>query len=350
VGLGFEVLEEAGGRDLVRRRFDVWHIHWPEYFLCGESGLRRWSRCARFVARLIVAKARGTKVAWTIHNLEPHDQPNSRTNALMMSALVRFLDLHISLGPSAEEAALARYPRLRFTRNRVIPHGHYRGAYPDTTTRDLARHELGLDPRAPVYLFLGQIRPYKNVLSLMRVFGCLREHDARLVVAGLPSSQDHADALHSQAVQDPRVSYLPSFVEPEKVQLFLRAADVMVLPYQEILNSGAAILALSFETPVVVPLQGSFIDLKAEFGPEWVYAYRGSLTPADLAAGMANARSRRESDLQRLQTVLAGRSWEVVAALTADAFRDVCASRPRESRGSAGRKAVATGGTPRAAP
>ncbi len=47
----------------------------------------------------------------------------------------------------------------------------------------------------------------------------------------------------------------------EDVQLFLRAADVAILPYVQSLNSGVLLLALSFGVPVVVPSRTGFDEL-----------------------------------------------------------------------------------------
>jgi len=46
-----------------------------------------------------------------------------------------------------------------------------------------------------------------------------------------------------------------------QVQLFLRAADVAVLPYLRSLNSGALLLALTFGVPVVLPAGGGLAEL-----------------------------------------------------------------------------------------
>src|SRR5262249_1289312 len=41
----------------------------------------------------------------------------------------------------------------------------------------------------------------------------------------------------------------------------MAASDCVVLPYREILTSGAAVLALSFGKPVVAPARGALIDV-----------------------------------------------------------------------------------------
>ena len=74
-------------------------------------------------------------------------------------------------------------------------------------------------------------------------------------------------------------------VPVEDVQAHFAAADLVVLPYRKTLNSAVALLALSFDRPVLVPNAGSMAELQREVGAEWVLIYEGSegaLTGNDL--------------------------------------------------------------------
>src|SRR5690606_29702170 len=46
-------------------------------------------------------------------------------------------------------------------------------------------------------------------------------------------------------------------VPSDEVQIYLRAADIVLAPYGHTLNSGYVLLALSFGRPVVAPASGS---------------------------------------------------------------------------------------------
>ena len=52
-----------------------------------------------------------------------------------------------------------------------------------------------------------------------------------------------------------------------------------MLPFSDIMHSGSAILALSFNKPVLVPARGSLPELQALVGTDWVRTYVGELTP-----------------------------------------------------------------------
>ena len=70
------------------------------------------------------------------------------------------------------------------------------------------------------------------------------------------------------------------YISDEETQIYLRASDLVVLPYRDILNSGSALLALSFDRPVWLPEGNLADDLRDVVGEAWVYS--GELTPNNL--------------------------------------------------------------------
>lgn len=266
---------------------DIVHVHWPEWVLDAPRRPAALARIGRLLGALARARRRGARLVWTVHNLGAHDSAGGRVG---WSGFTRQVDGFISLTDAAVEPARRRFPRLADVPGFVIPHGHYRDAYPNTVSRHEARSFLDLPPAATVGLFLGQVRRYKNVPALLRTFARVDAGgdgaDHRLIVAGRPAN----DALRQECVvaggDDPRVQLRLDFVPPHEVQYLMAAADVVVLPYGETLNSGAALLALSFDRPVLAPAAGAFVDLERRLGTDWVRTYDGDLDPATLEAAL----------------------------------------------------------------
>jgi len=154
----------------------------------------------------------------------------------------------------------------------VIPHGHYIDAYPNAVTRAEARRALHLPSSLTVnhspftidhsltLLFLGLLRPYKGLEELLPAFRSLPDPNAALLIAGRPRPGDYAARLAVQANDDPRVRWHPHFVPDNEVQLWMNAADAVVLPYRQITTSGAAMLAWSFGKPVIAPALPAFVE------------------------------------------------------------------------------------------
>lgn len=282
-------VEQFTIRRLVAGRWDIFHVHWPEFVLSRRSRRAFARQAATFLLALRLARWRGTRVVWTVHNLSPHERdfPSRRMADLFWWAFPRQVDCFISMTRVGVAAIHERFPALRDRRHAVIRRGHYPGEYPREIDRDEARRRLALPADARVFAFLGLIRAYKGVPALIRAFRDLSDGDSRLLIAGRPHDDAIAEEVAHAAAGDDRVMLRLDFVPSNEVQIYLRSADLIVLPYAEIFNSGAALLALSFERPILAPDVPTFRELQEDVGPEWVRSYRGPMSAEALHRGMA---------------------------------------------------------------
>jgi glycosyltransferase involved in cell wall biosynthesis len=310
-------------RGALAGRYNILHLHWPERELNAyrgrlAAGMRLWMKLALIDAM----RARGTKVVWTVHNLNSHEGLHPRMEPWFWNAFTKRVDGFIALSEAGKLAARERFPRLQSVPGYVIPHGHYRGEYAVDASVD-ARRELGIAPYAKVVLFFGLIREYKNVPGLIRAFREVAGEDRVLLVAGRPHSAELAEALRREAAGDPRIRLHLQSIPNERVQLFFRAADLVALPYRDILNSGTALLALSFNRPVLVPGRGAMSELRASIGADWVRTYTGDVGSAELeqalqwAVGMDRP---AEAPLSALE-------WPKIAEQTVQAYSEILAMR-----------------------
>jgi beta-1,4-mannosyltransferase len=297
----------------------IWHLHWPERMLNQPRGSAAALRAAALLALALLARLRHTKLVWTVHNLSAHEYHHPWVESWFWPSFVRQLSGFIVLSTAGKDLAEERHPGLKGIPAFVIPHGHYRGAYPDSVSRAEARAQLGLSSDSRVATFVGHIRPYKNVPHLIRTFREICDERARLLIAGEPDGPAGHEALLNAAGADPRVLLVPALIRDEQLQIYLRAADLVVLPFSEILNSGSALLALSFDRPILVPRMGAIVELERELGPEWVLGYSGRLTPERLGAALEHGHLRRTGRCEALDH----REWEPLAQMTWEAFHAV---------------------------
>ena len=257
---------------------DIWHLHHPETVVYRRSAFLAWSETLTFLVLLTLARRRGTKILWTIHDLGSNDQLHPRLESFFWRFFVPSVDHFVCLSDDGRVAALKKFPQLRRVPCDVIPHGHYLSAYPNSKTPAEARHELGLDPSAKVILHFGLIRPYKNAPRLVEVFRATAIQHSVLVVAGRPFDVEISRQVMDAADGAHNVELHLDWVPPESVQDFFLACDLVVLPYRRIMNSGALLLALSFGRPVLVPGMGSMREHFELFGPSWIRLYEGDLS------------------------------------------------------------------------
>jgi beta-1,4-mannosyltransferase len=315
--LGVEVRDFTPWRAL-RGGYDVLHLHWPEKALNAESLAGRIAGAAAALLLLEAARRHGARVVWTAHNAQPHESRHPRFETWYWSAVVRRVDAVIHPSAAGRETVVARFPELAGRPQAVVPLGHFRGAYPDTVSREEARAALEIPDGVRVISFLGLVRPYKNVPHLIRTVRALPPEAGQvlLLVAGAPHSPALAEEVRQAAAGDPRVRLSLAHVPDDLVQRYLRASDLVVLPFRDITNSASALLALSFDRPVLVPARGAMGELQALAGGDWVSTYEGELTPAVVTRALQWA-SRRPADQPRLDAL----EWPAIARQTLAAYR-----------------------------
>ncbi len=237
---------------------DIVHLHWLPVF--GWRELRAL-RCLAFVMRLVLLRAHRVPLVWTIHNLLPHESRHPKLDWLLtriVAGLSRGLIVH---GESAQRQAVEMWGLKDESRFAVIPHGNYTGNYPNDVSRAAAREKLTLQDSEVVFLFLGAVRPYKGVLELIDAFQTLATDHTSLVIAGRPLNDDFAREIEIAGRGLDNVRFHPGFVQDDEIQVYMNAADIVVLPYRHILSSGAALLAMSFGKPCVAPALGCLADV-----------------------------------------------------------------------------------------
>lgn len=325
--LGVRV-SEYQTRHLLQGHVDIWHIHWPESLIETKSGSRAWFSAQQYRLLLHIARRRGIKLIWTIHDLVPHDLVYPRIEWSFWQDVIDRVDGVIALTRKGLDLAREKYPHLQTCPSFVIPHGHFRDAYPRTVTREEARQTLGIPPKKRVIAHFGQIRPYKNVPRLVQAFRALPGDDLMLLICGRISKRTGGrDEIVDAAEGDPRIRLELRYIKPEEIQLFLLAADLMVFPYSEILNSGSAILALSYDRPIVVPNLGALPELRDLVGDTWMRGYEGNIDARILADALAWALETERPPRAPLEAL----DWAGIGVQTLDAYRTIVRNGRHES-------------------
>lgn len=315
--LGHDVSEFSVGMLCRRQPADLLHVHWPDAAFNAPSAAVAIRRAVKVLGSVELARSRGCKVVWTVHNLGAHDGHHPQLQRRFFARFTERLSGVVALSASSLVAAVERYPALGRIPHVVTPHGHYADAYPHVPSRLDARRSLGLPDHDGVALFLGQIRPYKNVVQLIEAFRGVSRPDASLVVAGHPTDALRQKIVHAAAA-DSRVRVDLRVLPDAAIPALVAASSVAVLPYRDVLNSGAALLALSLGRPVLVPERGSMGELRRAFGDLWVRTYEGEISARIIATALEWAEHERPErpDLTPL-------SWPSIAARTVEFFQSV---------------------------
>lgn len=313
-------------------RPDVVHVHFLHQFAVTTAD--RLPRtltallCIRVAVQLAVLRVLGVSLVWTAHDLFEHERRAPGVEAAFKHVALRFLFDRILVHCERATASIRRAYRLPATiddRTTVVPHGNFVGMYPDDVSRAEARESLDLPADGFVFGFFGAIRRYKGVPRLVETFREVAGDGDVLLVAGRPRTEPVQRSVEAAVDGDDRVRTTFAFVPDDEVQLYLRAADVVVLPFRtterSTLTSGSALLAMGFGRPVVAPDVGCVGELVA-VGDGFVYdpGDDDGLATAMRAAMAADDRPTRE---RRSRAVAAGRTWERAAEATHQVYAEL---------------------------
>jgi glycosyltransferase involved in cell wall biosynthesis len=316
---GVEVTDWTFGRAFWRtfwRPVDLWHLHHPDTVVFPRRLWQSLAETILFRLLLSLAKWRGIKILWTVHDLDSSDGLHPRLESWFWRYFLPRIDGHICLSESGRQLACARFPILRQSPSWIVQHGDFRDAYPSEITRAEARRRLEIPEDALVLLSFGLIRPYKEVPSVVRTFLAVENQRALLLVAGRVYDTYLEREIRESSAGSPRVRLELRWIPFEETQIFFVAADLVVLSYRRILNSGTLMLALSFGRPVLAPAKGALLEQQARFGTDWVRLYQGELDRDDLADAIAWARAPRAGPPD-----LDGLDWNTLATETYQIYR-----------------------------
>jgi beta-1,4-mannosyltransferase len=250
------VLENLFGRDSI----DLLHIHWTHPFVLTPSLRRSLKKGIGFLAKLGFLKLRGISLVWTVHNLIKHDAEFVRTE-LFFNRLIAHLVNHMIAHSQYAKQQIKMVYKVHESKITVIPHGNYVNAYPRTISRVEARCALAEDEQAFVFLYFGMIRAYKGILDLINAFNSLNLPYAKLLVAGPPFDKTMAYEIKRLTDGASNIQLVLEYVPDDKIQLYMAASDIVVLPFRDIFTSGSLTLAMSFAKPVIASATGSIPEI-----------------------------------------------------------------------------------------
>jgi glycosyltransferase involved in cell wall biosynthesis len=315
-----------------RRRIAFLHFHWDGGYYESQRErfheIRSWIGLARYAMRLWLARALGYRIAWTVHEVVPHEPRSVRRDIMAGRILAR--SSHALFAHDQPTAFRAK--KVLRTGGReisVVPHGQYGDVYPPGRPRDDVRAEWDLDRGSFVFLAFGNLRRYKRIEQLLDAFALVEAPHAALVIAGdfvwrirQPEFERRLVArLEDAAGADHRIRFRIGRVPDDQVGELHSACDAAVLARSDGWTSGSLILALCNGLPVVAARTPAYVDLLGNGAAGWFFEPDDvnslAQTLSRVAAARAPAVQKRAAASRRAATL----HWHDAATVTAAAKR-----------------------------
>lgn len=281
-------------------------------------------------------KLAGKRVVLTAHNVNAgrRDKKDSWLNRITLQCQYRLAD-HLFVHTKKMKDELVREFGMAAEKITVIPYGINNAVPYSSLTREGARRDLGLRDDEKVILYFGAIKQYKGLQYLVAAFQQIAARgDYRLIIAGERKKgyEEYWGSIQQAIDQDPsedKILRKIEFIPDSAIEIYFKSADVAVLPYTDIFQSGVLFLAFAYGLPVIATDVGSFSEDIVEGVTGFVCRPEN---PDDLAAAI---KRYFKSDLyQELESrrgeirdyFFSTHSWDLVAGLTKDVYSKLLGS------------------------
>jgi glycosyltransferase involved in cell wall biosynthesis len=254
----------------------LFHILWNNKFQLFDRTLL-----------MLYYKLMAKRVVFTAHNVNAgkRDSNDSWLNRLSLKIQYRLSD-HIFVHTEAMKSELVTDFGLLPDKISVIPFG-INNTVPNSSLSSVnAKRQLSLASSDKVMLFFGNIAPYKGLEYLVTALSELlrKDYSYRLLIVGKPKGRESywneiRKTIVCAGIGD-RVIEKIEYVPDEVIELYFKAADVLILPYAHVFQSGVLFLAYGFGLPAIAADVGSLSEEIIEGKTGFIFKSRN---PSDLA-------------------------------------------------------------------
>ena len=311
---------------------DILHLDWPHDWYGGRNTvlrfLKRWMylRALRQKKKLIGK----SKLVWTAHNLVAHDSRDRQDEHRMIQALIDQCDGIMVMSETSHDLLREQYQVPNQASVEKVYHGHYADCYPNTCSRVEARAKLNLGDDTRIVVTVGSVRPYKGIEGLIDTLLKSPATNFKWIIAGRSATEEygiHVSSLVEAAYrQGCDIEFHNTLVPDNDLQFYFNAADACILPFENVLNSGSMLMAMSFGCPVIAPAVGSIPEV---INSDWGFLYEPNSpdsTHSALKRAMAKVSTHEFDEIREavISSTKERYSWELAGKNLRSWYTELC--------------------------
>jgi glycosyltransferase involved in cell wall biosynthesis len=282
---------------------------------------------------VVVARALRLSVIVTAHDVESFSGGGSHLVARLVYRFARTVIAHNSVS----QHELVEKMQIQPDRIAVVPHGNYieaTGKSRSAPRTEPAKRHMGLPEGRPTILFFGQIKEVKGLDILLHALAQTVRvlPEAHLVVAGRVWKDDfsrYERIIEEHRLKDHVTLHIRYIPDAEATHYF-EAADLVVLPYRRIYQSGVLLMAMSHARAVMVSDLPGMTEIVRDGDNGFVFRSGDVAHLASrLSEALADSKRLGEVASRGYDTAAREHDWHRVARLTKQVYQSAC--RPKHA-------------------
>lgn len=257
------------------RSFNIVNIHWPE-------AIFDWEEPNEFQLRELENEISNWKrTAVLIYTKHDYERNKGMTKAFyrLFEIIEKAADVFIHLGKFSKEYYEQKFPQAK---HKIVFHPLYRKTY-SVENKERARKQLGIEAEATVIVAPGKIRSYNERNLILKAFKDLKIDQKILIVPNMRSElridfpgrvwlkryfniKDYFVSRFKRKYSAPKYFFNYEQLTSDELSVRISAADVVLVPRKDTLNSGIVFLGLTFNKIVVGPAIGNIQEQLQDLG------------------------------------------------------------------------------------
>lgn len=266
--------------------------------------------------RLLI-KNRNVPIIWNLHNLHRHDKLHQNLERWSFRKLAGVVD-GIRVFNEVSKVRVQQYLSLPSDLPvEVIPHGHYIDIFQPYLIQ-AKRNKFGISEDEKVLLIFGEIRSGKGIEKFIRAFNSQNQEGFILIIAGNPQTEAIRQEIEALCKEKNNIILILRRLSDQELGSLFTIVNYAVFPYDYILNSGAALTALSCSLPIIGNNLPAFEELLSS-----KFSYLGRIQDSNvLGSILSKIKSLSNSEYQTQRQLALARakslSWTSIGAALID--------------------------------
>jgi len=275
---------------------------------------------------LILFKIIRFKVVATIHDIDKLSTTNSKHSKVRFFIFEKIIEEVLVHTEHTKKELNKYFINTQIEDIKIVPHGDMDFIYNVDILKEEARAQIKINLEEDEYLilFFGQVKKVKGIDILLKSFAKVIKHQkVKLLIAGKlwkNDSMEYHTIVKDNNLND-KVIFRLAFIPAKDVPLYFKSADIVVLPYKKVYNSGVLLRAMDYGSTLIVSDLAPLVNIIKHGETGLVFESENVNSLSQSIEDLLNNKILREDLKYNAKRYLdENYSWDYIGKKTLDAY------------------------------